>query len=431
MPKRTLLRFALASGVLLRATAGASGQAVPAWAPVTKWSSSTIACPSQQVREDLARRAARGEAEAQDRLGAYHLSTCQGDKNVSEGIKLLERAAAQGNAHAQLTLGEAWRNGRAGNDFQKAVAWFEKAAIADNAGAQNNLGVALHLGRGVAKNDANAVRMFRLASQQSLHEAQYNLGTMYDQGHGVNQDYETARDWYESAAEAADGDSDAEYRLGILCEQGLGGDKDPKEAVEWFKKAAEHGSFNAALRLVSSPPAGAPKFESERFLYLAGQALASGRGVDRDEPRAFSYVKKSADMRYEPAMSMLATMYNTGRGTPKNEAKALEAYDQLIALDNKHYVAYNNYAWILVTAEDQKLRNPQKALPYAQRAVELSGGRESFALDTLARVDFQLGDIDKAIELQNKAIALAPDKETYQKALAEYKEAKANRRAGK
>src|SRR5262249_36078304 len=164
---------------------------------------------------------------------------------------------------------------------------------------------------------------------------------------------------------------------------------------------------------------------------LAGQALASGRGVERDEPRAFSYVKKSADMRYEPAMFMLATMYNSGRGTPKNEVKALEAYDQLIALNNKHYVAYNNYAWILVTAEDQKLRNPQKALPYAQRAVDLSGGREPFALDTLARVDFQLGDIDKAIELQNKAIALAPDKETYQKALAEYKEAKANRRAGK
>jgi tetratricopeptide (TPR) repeat protein len=273
--------------------------------------------------------------------------------------------------------------------------------------------------------------MFRIASQQKLHEAEYNLGTLYDQGRGMEQDYETARDWYESASEGPNGDSDAEYRLGILYEKGLGGDKDPKESVGWFEKAAEHGSFYAALRLATSPPAGAPQFDSERFWYLAGEALVNGRGVARDEPRGFTYVKKSADMRYEPAMFRLATMYSAGRGTPKDEAKALGTYEQVIALNDKDYVAYNNYAWLLVTADDQKLRNPQKALPYAQKAVDMSGGRESFALDTLARVHFQLGDVDKAIELQNKAIALAPDRENYQKALAEYQEAKAHPRAAK
>ncbi|HMF92060.1 MAG TPA: tetratricopeptide repeat protein [Candidatus Angelobacter sp.] len=432
MSKRTFLRPALAASVLLTAGASASGQAVPAWSPVSKWSTSFFNCPSQQEREDLTRRAAAGEANAQDRLGTFHLSTCQDDKNPSEGTKLLERAAAQGNAHAQLTLGEAYRDGKAGaRDMQKAVAWFEKAAVADDARAQNNLGVALRLGQGVTKNEANAARLFRIASQQSLHEAEYNLATLYDQGRGVEQDYETARDWYESAAQASDGDSDAEYRLGMLYELGLGGDKDPKESVDWFKKAADHGSFYAALRLATSPPAGAPHFESERFLYLAGQALASGRGVQRDEPRAFSLVKQSAERNYEPAMFMLATMYNAGRGTPKNESKALEAYLQVIAKNDRHYVAYNNYAWILVTAEDRKLRDPQKALPYAQKAVDLSGGREAYALDTLARVYFQLGDVDKAIELQTKALAIAPDRENYQKALAEYREAKAHPPASK
>lgn len=413
------------------------GQTIPAWMPTTKWSSSSVTCPSEQERKDLTRRAAAGQPEAQASLGAFHLSTCAGDKNVSEGIRLLESAAVQGNVHAQLRLGEtyrdqAYREGRAGaGDMQKAVAWFEKAAVNDNASAQNNLGVALHLGQGATKNEANAARLFRIASQQTLREAQYNLATLYDQGRGVEQDYEIAREWYESAAEATDGDSDAEYRLGILSEQGLGGDKDPKESLEWFKKAAEHGSFYAALRLASSPPAGAPPFESERFMYLAGQALATGRGVARDEPRAFSMIKQAAERRYEPAMFMLANMYNTGRGTPKSEAKALEAYLQVIAKNDKNYVAYNNYAWLLVTADDEKLRDPHKALPYAQKAVDLSGSRESFALDTLARVYFQLGDVDKAIELQTKALALAPDRENYQKALTEYKEAKAHPKGAK
>jgi TPR repeat protein len=311
------------------------------------------------------------------------------------------------------------------------VAWFEKAALADDARAQNDLGITMLIGQGVAKNEANAVKMFRLAAQQSLHEAEYNLATMYDQGRGVNQDYQLARKWYEAAAKPEDGDSDAEYRLGIMSERGLGGGKDPLDAVEWYKRAAEHGSFNAMLRLAFSPPAGATDVKTERVLFLLGQALANGRGVARDEPRAFSYVKKSAEMSYQPAMFQLARMYDAGQGTPKNEAKALESYDQLIKVNDKHYVAYNNYAWICVTAEDPKLRNPQKALPYALKAVELSGGKESFSLDTLARVYFQLGDLDKAIDLQNKAIALAPDKDNYRKALNEYKEAKAHPRASK
>lgn len=434
MVRKILLRRYLATGVLL-AGAAATPQSVPGWTSIAKWSISSFTCPAEQERKDLARRAAAGESEAQARLGAFHVSTCGGDKNVNEGIQLLERAAAHGNVQAQLTLGEtyrdqAYREGKAGaRDMQKAVAWFEKAAVADDARAQNNLGVALRMGQGVVKNEANAARLFRIASQQKLHEAEYNLGTLYDQGQGVEQDYETARDWYESAAEARYGDSDAEYRLGILYEKGLGGAKDPKGSVEWFEKAAEHGSFYAALRLATSPPAGAPQFDSERYWYLAGEALANGRGVAKDENRGFVYVKKSADMRYEPAMFRLATMYSAGQGTPKNEAKALETYEQVIALNDKDYVAYNNYAWLLVTAEDQKLRNPQKALPYAQKAVDMSGGRQSFALDTLARVHFQLGDVDKAIELQNKAIALAADKENYKKALAEYQEAKAHRAA--
>jgi TPR repeat protein len=429
---RNLLAQSGWAAVLLASSVGVWGQTIPEWTPTVKWSKTVERCLSPGALEDLARRAAAGDVDAQDRLGTFHLGTCDGNKNVSEGIKWLERAAAQGNAHAQLTLAHAYHAGKGvPQDLEKAFRWTEKAAIRDDANAQNNLGVLLRLGQGATKNETNAARLFRIASQQNLHEAEYNLATMYDRGWGVDQDYETAREWYESAADSEDGDSDAEYRLGILYEKGLGGDKDAEESLDWFKKAAEHGSFYAALRLATSPPAGTKAFESERFQYLAGQALANGRGVARDEPRGFALIKQSAERRYEPAMFMLATMYSAGRGTPKNEAKALDTYVQVIAKNDKNYVAYNNYAWLLVTAEDQKLRDPQKALPYAQKAVDMSGGREAYALDTLARVHFQLGDVDKAIEWQTKAVARAPDRDTYQKVLTEYKEAKAHPRAAK
>src|SRR5262249_8029121 len=153
MNQRILQRCGLMAGLLGLPPAAAWGQTVPAWTPVSKWSNSSFICPSQREREDLARRAAAGEAKAQDRLGTFHLSTCQDDKNVSEGIKLLERAAGQGSSHAQLTLGEAYRDGKAGaRDLQKAVAWFEKAAVADDARGPKKLVVALRPGPGGAQN---------------------------------------------------------------------------------------------------------------------------------------------------------------------------------------------------------------------------------------------------------------------------------------
>jgi len=422
---------ALIACVLLFGSVAAWPQ--PAWTPIWKWSKTNLRCPIAETRPYLTRRAANGEAEAQDQLGSYHVSTCAGEKDPAEGVRLLERAALQGNVHAQFMLGVVYRGGWAvTTDLAKAVSWTGKAALGDSGGAQNDYGMLLQFGRGVPKNEANAARMFRLAAQQGLTEAKYNLATMYDTGKGVSQDYVQARQWYERAATDNKGEADAEYRLGILDEQGLGADdKDPSGAVAWFEKAAEHGSVNAALRLAFNPPAGELTLPSEHYLLLAGDALANGRGVARDEPRGFTYVKAAAEKRYEPAMFTLATMYDNGRGTPKNEAKALETYDQLIAVNDKHYMAYNNFAWICVTAEDPKLRNPQKALPYALKGVELSGGKGSAELDTLARVYFMLGDIDKAIDLQKKAISYAPDRDNYKKALEEYQAAKNHPKAAK
>jgi tetratricopeptide (TPR) repeat protein len=67
----------------------------------------------------------------------------------------------------------------------------------------------------------------------------------------------------------------------------------------------------------------------------------------------------------------------------------------------------------------------QLARKAAERAVELDGGRDAHSLDTLARVHFRLGNVDRAQELQRRAVELADEswKSGFEKVLRDYEAA--------
>jgi|GEM_PF-141677 len=111
-------------------------------------------------------------------------------------------AAERGDADAQFSLGWRYANGRgvARNDAQ-AVSWYRKAADQGLADAQAGLGWMYANGRGVARNDAQAVAWYRKAAEQGHASAQYRLGLMYDEGRGVARDDAQAATWYRKAAE--------------------------------------------------------------------------------------------------------------------------------------------------------------------------------------------------------------------------------------
>lgn len=69
--------------------------------------------------------------------------------------------------------------------------------------------------------------------------AQYNMGVLYDQGYGVKQNFDTARQWYLKAAKQHF--AKAEHNLGIIYESGKGVESDSSEAAHWFQRAAEDG----------------------------------------------------------------------------------------------------------------------------------------------------------------------------------------------
>ncbi len=92
-------------------------------------------------------------------------------------------------------------------DYVVAVSWFRKAADQGFAAAQLSLGVMYENGLGVAQHFMTAVSWYRRAADQGNTAAQLNLGIMYDNGWGVAQNYVIAHMWFSLAA--AMGDRDA------------------------------------------------------------------------------------------------------------------------------------------------------------------------------------------------------------------------------
>ena len=74
-------------------------------------------------------------------------------------------------------------------------------------------------------------------------EAEFNVGVMYDQGHGVTQDFGEAAKWYHKAA--SQGFVDAQINLGMMHSHGHGVTRNHILALMWYKRAAAQGDETA------------------------------------------------------------------------------------------------------------------------------------------------------------------------------------------
>jgi hypothetical protein len=81
-----------------------------------------------------------------------------------------------------------------------------------------------------------ALKIFRTLADQGTPRAQFNVGIMYANGHGVVQDDEEALKWYRLAADQKD--PDAQNNIGIMYLRGRGVPRDNVRAHMWFSLAA-------------------------------------------------------------------------------------------------------------------------------------------------------------------------------------------------
>ena len=63
-------------------------------------------------------------------------------------------------------------------------------------------------------------KWYKLSAEHGDAVAQFNLGGMYENGFGVQQDYKQAVKWHKLSAEQ--GDAKAQFNLGLLYYKGIG-----------------------------------------------------------------------------------------------------------------------------------------------------------------------------------------------------------------
>jgi len=180
-----------------------------------------------------------------------------------------------------------------------AVVTVESEANAGNAIAQYQLAQSY-----LTQNDLDAaIPLLRRAALKGAAPAQYDLGKLYEQGLGVDQDMIEARNLISKAAEA--GHVGAMYDLALFMAEGEGGPVDEAGAVEWFGKAADHGFLDAQYNL--------------------GVMYAEGIGTQQDLAEALYWFELAT--RKGDSAAALEVRNLTGRLPPETVREVMEAAD--------------------------------------------------------------------------------------------------------
>lgn len=180
-------------------------------------------------------------------------------------------AAKEGVVDAQALLGQILLEGRGiARDEALALRWFRIAAQSGHLMARNMAGRCLEHGWGCAVDEAAAVREYRLAAQAGLDWGQYNYANLLATGRGVA-DQQQALMRYRQAAEQ--GHAKSMNLLGRYLEEGQFCPKDLDAAVEWYRRSAEGGDFRGQFSYAAVL---ADRGQIEAALEWLRKALAGG-----------------------------------------------------------------------------------------------------------------------------------------------------------
>jgi uncharacterized protein len=168
------------------------------------------------------------------------------------------------------------------------------------------------LGRAYAANGQTpeAIGAWRKAADKGSTSAMVELGVLYGSGAGVAKDEAQARKLFERAAEA--GNPRGVTNLTVLS--GGGAPSDPARARELLAKAAE---TNAEAQ------------------YQLGLMLADGTGGARDDAGAHSLFEKAAAQNHPGALERMGAFTQEGRGGPKDSSAAKAYYERAAALGDE------------------------------------------------------------------------------------------------
>jgi TPR repeat protein len=193
--------------------------------------------------------AALGCAHSKGALGRCYAAGYGVAADKVRGLALGRESEAAGSCFGQYAVGACYDFGFGGvaQDYAETARLYRLAAAQGHAVAQFNLGTMFDQGQGVAQDYAEALRLYRLAAEQGHAGAQTNLGFMFEKGRGVAQDSAEAVRHYRLSA--AQGNAGGQFNLGTVFENGRGVAPDRAEAIRLYRLAAAQGNADATAAL--------------------------------------------------------------------------------------------------------------------------------------------------------------------------------------
>jgi uncharacterized protein len=197
--------------------------------------------------------------------------------DVATAIKYC-KVASGSSRRALYQLGRAYAANR---QMPEAIAAWRKAADKGSTSAMVELGVLYGTGAGVARDEAQARKLFERAAEAGNPRGVSNLAALGGGG-GASSDPARAR---ELLAKTAETNAEAQYQLGLMMAEGTGGARDDVGARALFEKAAAQNHAGALERM--------------------GAFAQEGRGGPKDSDAAKGYYQRAAALGDEDAKKAL------------------------------------------------------------------------------------------------------------------------------
>ena len=168
---------------------------------------------TQNDLAEISSKAQSGDRKAQYWLALVYQEGHITPRDLAAAHKWMLKSAEQGYAPAQTGMGQTYlpeAHASTVGEYGEADRWLRLAALQGNAEAQFWLGTGYEQGWFGGRDYSEALRWLRKAAQQGLPNAQFCLGQMYEDGEGVPQSDLVAASWYRKAA-----DHSPAYLMGI------------------------------------------------------------------------------------------------------------------------------------------------------------------------------------------------------------------------
>jgi len=188
------------------------------------------------------------------------------------------------------------------------------------------------------------------------------------------------------------------------------------EAIDYFTEAIRQQPtavdfiVRGGLRMGTDPDGALDDFNKAIDLDQSQASFYDYRGftwmVKGDFDKALADFDEA--MRLDPTNAMPHDKRGLALRDMGEFDKALAAFDEAIRLDPKYVAAYCNRARIHASCPDERFRDGRKAVEDATTACKLHSWKDCRSLAFLAAAYAELGEFDKAIESQKRALEVVP-----------------------